>query len=228
VTFQLPHALLTNDDAKALELLKTYYGPVFGAEKYYTGAVFDTWDSSGTRARDTDRFTADDLVAVTFLSVRVGPVAAHSLLVSRADELAELLRETGPDRDFADEAAPLTEASPQWRLHSALRRETGIGPTIASKLMARKRPRLVPIYDSVVGAVTGTTRLQWEPLRQALRTDGRALHHRLIELRRAAGLPEAVSALRVLDVIAWREGKASGMELAAEEMSSHDASQHSV
>jgi len=42
----------------------------------------------------------------------------------------------------------------------------------------------------------------WEPLRLALRANDDALHHRLLRLRTAAGLPEQISALRVFDVIA--------------------------
>ena len=78
-------------------------------------------------------------------------------------------------------------------------------------LLARKRPRLRPIYDTVVVAVTGTKRQHWEPMRQALRADDAALHHRLLRLREAAGLSQQVSALRVFDVITWMEGKKRGL-----------------
>ena len=46
-----------------------------------------------------------------------------------------------------------------------------------------------------------------EPLRAAVRANEYALHDRLLRLRDQVGLPNAVSALRILDVIAWREGK---------------------
>lgn len=75
-TFRLPDSLANSSDDAALGLLERYFGPQFGASEFYTGAAFDTWDSTGTRASDTNRFTADDLVAVTFLSVHVGPEAA--------------------------------------------------------------------------------------------------------------------------------------------------------
>ncbi len=78
------------------------------------------------------------------------------------------------------------------------------------KLLARKRPRLRPIYDSVIAKATGSTDNLWEPLRLALRANDDALHHRLLRLRTAAGLPEQISALRVFDVIAWREGNDLG------------------
>lgn len=39
------------------------------------GAPFDSWSSTGDRVGASDRFTADDLVAVRFLSVQVPPRA---------------------------------------------------------------------------------------------------------------------------------------------------------
>jgi hypothetical protein len=59
--------------------------------------------------------------------------------------------------------------------------------------------------------VTGTQQHQWEPFRVALRDQDRALHRRLVSLHRQAALPAAVTPLRVLDVIAWREGKDRGL-----------------
>jgi len=61
-------------------LLRRYFGEPFCGPSAAVGAAFDTWDSTGTRSEDVDRFTADDLVAVTFLSVDVPPRAARLLL----------------------------------------------------------------------------------------------------------------------------------------------------
>ena len=73
------------------------------------------------------------------------------------------------------------------------------------RLLARKRPRLRPSYDTVVAEVVGSTSL-WEPMRDHI-TSHPELHDRLINLREQANLPDEVSALRVFDVIAWMEGK---------------------
>jgi len=78
---------------------------------------------------------------------------------------------------------------------------------IAGKLLARKRPRLIPVYDRVVKTVTGSDRNYWVLLCTALQADGKTLHHRLLRLHQEAGLPVAVPVLRVFDVIAWMEGK---------------------
>ncbi|WP_433830835.1 DUF6308 family protein [Actinoplanes sp. CA-015351] len=212
MTFTLPEALRNPDDEAALRLLRRYYGdPVTGAGAAI-GAAFDDWDSTGTRLADADRFVADDLVAVSLLSVRVPGAAAVVLLRDRADEFAELLGAIGPDRDLVDEAEPLTDDKwPGWRLQAALRTIDGIDTTIATKLIARKRPRLRPIWDRVVAEVTGARKHQWEPLRAKLQEDDRSLQRRLIGLHAKAGLPEQVSPLRIFDVIAWREGKDRGL-----------------
>jgi hypothetical protein len=208
--FQPPKALQDPSDDRALELLRRYFGDPPGSAGAAVGSAFDTWDSTGTRAIDVDRFTADDLVAITFLSVQVPPKAAKALLRDRAAEFAGYLIELGPDRDLVDEPDPLADDWVGWHLMQELRQLDGIGTTIASKLLARKRPRLRPIWDTVVASVTETRQRQWEPVRVALRDDNGALHDRLLRLREAARLPPQVSALRVLDVISWREGKDGG------------------
>nr|NKW55556.1 hypothetical protein [Prescottella equi] len=165
------------------------------------------WDSTGTRGRDADTFTADDLVAVTMLSVDVSPDGAQILLRERVDEFGELLVAVGPDRDLADEADELTPESPVCRLEAALWTVPSIGRTVASKLIARKRPRLFPIYDRVIGEVLDTKQAHLEPVRTALRADDGALQRRLVSLREQAGLDEAVPALRILTVLAWMQLK---------------------
>ena len=53
----------------------------------------------------------------------------------------------------------------------------------------------------------GNRRSQLNPVREALRADDGALHHRLLSISEEAGLPREISALRVFDVIAWMDGK---------------------
>lgn len=192
------------DDCRALTALRRYYG-TSGKPSQFTGARFDTWDSNGTRWADRDRFTADDLVAVSLLSVNVSAAAAILLLDTQADAFSDLLTELGDDRDLADEHVPWPDDWAGWILFNKLLKLPDVGPTTASKLLARKRPRLRPIYDSVVATVVGSQQL-WEPLRDALTADP-VLHERLLGLRDEAGLPEDVSALRVFDVVTWMEGK---------------------
>lgn len=205
--FQLPDALQTPDDSAALKLLSRYFHSPMGSSEFHTGSQFDGWDSTGTRLADANRFTADDTVAVTFLSVQVRPLAAMQLLGDRAERFAELLTEIGEDRDLVDDDSVLRDDWVGWTLMSELQALPDVGPVTASKLFARKRPRLRPVYDDVVAAVTGSRAL-WKPLYEALQSDG--LHERLLRLRKQTGLGEHISALRIFDVIAWREGKDKG------------------
>ena len=76
--------------------------------------------------------------------------------------------------------------------------------------MARKRPHLIPIEDSVVNRVIGlgrggdSWRLWWE----AFQAEGDYLEERATKLRAAIGRPE-LSTLRVFDVMLWMWGKAN-------------------
>ncbi|MFZ3391673.1 DUF6308 family protein [Rhodococcus sp. 7Tela_A2] len=202
----LPPALQHADDTAAVNLLRQYCRKDDRGHTR-TGVQWDIWDSTGTRTGDVDVFTADDLVAVTLLSVRVSGEGARMLLGERREEFGALLTAVGPDRDLADEKDEMTPASPVWRLDEALRTVPSVGRTTASKLIARKRPRLYPIYDSVVADVLRTERAYLEPTRRALRADGSQLHTRLLALRDAAGLESTVPTVRVLDMIAWMHGK---------------------
>lgn len=104
-----------------------------------------------------------------------------------------------------NEDKPLSSDFAGWKLFAELRKLDHVGATTASKLVARKRPHLRPVYDSVVAAVTQSTNGLWEPLRLELRKDNKAVHRRLLALKAQADLPAEVSALRVFDVIAWME-----------------------
>ena len=75
--------------------------------------------------------------------------------------------------------------------------------------MARKRPKLIPIYDSVVGPLMGLNRNsldQWSTWHTAL-TDGTGLPQRLQEIRRVSGISDPISDLRVMDIVLWMHGK---------------------
>lgn len=214
MSYRLPGCLSRADDATAVRYLQTYYGVENG--RPYTGAHFDTWASN-----EPDHFTADDVVAVSFLSVFVPPLAARSLLETNAQRFHDLLVAVGPDRDLADEERPLAENDPASQLYRAVRDLPGVGRTIATKLLTRKRPRLLPIYDSVVARVTAVGDYHWEPVRLALRADApaqpRTLHEHLLALGATAGIGGAVSALRLFDVITWMEGKERRLEPASPE-----------
>ena len=140
------------------------------------------------------------------LDVRVPPRSALDLLQGPLGErvAAELAKIPVDVALGADEAYPLVvaggAADTAWR---ALRDADGIGWVIAGKLLARKRPKLVPVYDAVVSCAYRTGTNFWEWLHGRLREEAGALGQRLRALHEKAGLPETVSLLRVLDVVFW-------------------------
>ncbi len=74
-------------DSAAPRLLRSYYQPPL----LYTGALFNTFAGGGDAPGCRHVFTAEDVVAVSLLGVRIPGRASLSLLDSRADELNELL-----------------------------------------------------------------------------------------------------------------------------------------
>ncbi|WP_329144609.1 DUF6308 family protein [Streptomyces sp. NBC_01456] len=83
----------------------------------------------------------------------------------------------------------------------------------AGKLLARKRPRLLPVYDAVVKKVFErpvSDLTFWSDMRTELRSDEGALVSHLEQIRDLAGIGRDIGVLRVLDVAAWMHGKGSG------------------
>ncbi|GMA21524.1 DUF6308 family protein [Arsenicicoccus piscis] len=191
-----------------MRVLQAYFTPLSGRDTGFTGGAWDTFDPSGTRATSRDVFTADDLLSCSLLSTPIPGRAAMELLVRQPATFTQMLSAIPDDREFAD--VPDThgpEFQPVRVLYAALRELPRLGPTRATKLLARKRPRLVPIVDSVVrSAMPPRTTSHWALLHAALTNDGGALQERLLDLRSKAGLSDDVSALRVFDVLVWMDG----------------------
>ncbi|MFD9078368.1 DUF6308 family protein [Streptomyces erythrochromogenes] len=193
---------------QAVSDLRSYFGtgPLDEAVPFtFTGRRFEHLAGGGDRQAVANVVTADDLIAVQTLSVRVPAEVALDLLEGDLGvRLSELLSSVRFDIDMADaEAADLAEGSPAHTAWRVLCDRPGIGWVTAGKILARKRPRLLPVYDQVVRCLLGRPASFWLDLHGALRADDRALHRDLTALRQAAGLPATVSALRVCDVVVW-------------------------
>ncbi|WP_298254693.1 DUF6308 family protein [uncultured Arthrobacter sp.] len=213
------HEILdANHVAEAAALVRRYYTPLAGHTIPRTGTRFDGWAGGGDHPDVADRITADDLVAVSFLSVDIKGRAAIGLLETYAEEITGLLEQLPVDVDLwttdIDEfEAPGSPANELWDLIRGKKYgKWGIGPTRASKIMARKRPRLIPIYDSVVRPLMGLTNsaAQWTTWHAALKDTG--LPERLEAIRQAAEAPEHISTLRVMDIVLWMHGIELGLE----------------
>lgn len=128
--------------------LRTYYGP----DSTYDGRRYDELGDG-----DPDRFTAEDVVAVSSLSVQIPITYSWRLLRDDADSLNELLRQVPRQLDLWDAGDGVVgPGSPADRLWQCLKSfgkhggDDGDAWVTAGKLLARKRPRLIPIYDNRV------------------------------------------------------------------------------
>jgi hypothetical protein len=192
-----------DDPAAVRSALASYFSP---AGDVFTGSRFELLADFA----HPDEFTASDLVAVSMLSVEVPPAVAYWLL-STEGQLATrtLLAAVPTDVDIWDPGAEelLAKAGPLWDLWDLLDRGAwphprpgnGMGPTTISKLLAAKRPRLVPVWDSVIEKVLGPIRPFWGDMRGALLDD----ELRALILGATAEAPPHVSLLRRIDAAIW-------------------------
>lgn len=203
-------AAVTGDDVRAVKYLRKYFHGE-GRSAPYTGSYFERLFGGGDAPGVADRFTPEDFLAVSMMSVNVPALSAIRLLFEQAGETSALLRQIPSDLDLVDAKDEIAPGSPADQLWNLLREpKDGLGPTITSKLLARKRPRLVPITDAVVKvALSRTGDEYWVPLRELMAADNRTMHTRMLGLRRQAEIPDHVSAIRVFDVLIWMHGKAS-------------------
>lgn len=201
-------------DECAVNYLQRYFGLNEWAGSEYTGAHFERFGE-----RRVDEMLAEDVVAVSFLSLHVPAKASIGILGEYAEHINCYLR--GISSDLAmedlkledhDEYFGKTSAAQQlWGLLRADgRARWGVGPTTASKLMARKRPSLIPIYDSVVAKVVSLPKSTntWRVWHEAFAQD-HAFVQRLRALRSETGLHD-IALLRILDVVLWMQGTDGG------------------
>lgn len=155
---------------------------------WYSGAWFDTLGGAGDAPGVANQFTAADVVAVSTLSVDLGGWSAVDVLHRRSADLAAGLAQIPLDRDLHDADDDVLDAV--FALQGQLDDIHGIGPVTRSKLLARKRPRLVPIRDQhVLRALIGHHRGSFtRALRDALRAE-ETVRQRLAELASQAGIP---------------------------------------
>lgn len=219
---KLPDILSDERIDAAAKLVDDYYNETFSSGQPRAGSRFDSWAGGGDAPETENTFTANDLLAVSFLGVDVPGAAIIGLLDTYSERAEGLLAEIPTDVDLGDVDSGdlddlLGEGSAAWKLWDLVRGKQvgkwGIGPTRASKVLARKRPRLIPIYDSVVKRVTGmeSSMEQWTEWHAAL-AEETGLPQRLQEIKRRSGTEEPISALRVLDVVLWMYGRQVGIE----------------
>jgi Family of unknown function (DUF6308) len=195
-------------DDRACRDLRLYYGVGLKAGELppFAGGRFEFLDGGGDRADACNHFTASDILSLELLSVQVPPRVALDLLEGAlGDEAALLLGQIPTTVSLWDNAAAdlIEDGGPAdsvWRL---LERQYGVGWVTAGKLLARKRPSLIPVYDDVVRCAFGRPQNIWKALLEALRHDDGILRTTLEDLTKRAGIPIKVTPLRTLDVVLW-------------------------
>lgn len=194
------------DPRSALDLRRYFSPHPAPGSPVFSGRRFEILGSDCPREDDQNRFTPVDLLAAQCLSVTVPIEVALDLLEGGLGrELSGLLAEIPADASLGTgDARSLVgkgrEADQAWHLLEA---QDDVGWVTAGKLLARKRPRLIPVWDHVVRCALGRPDGAWLWLDDLLRAEEGVILHRLEDLHREAGLPALVSQLRVLDVVIW-------------------------
>lgn len=183
--------------------------------EYFSGRWFDV-------IADRDRpheITERDLVAIGMLSVAVPGHTAAWILGPGREEISKLLEQIPTETPIWDvDEADLGPNAPAFRLWSSLQRgcwpidkdDNGIGWVTAGKLLAAKRPHLIPVYDRVVKDYLGVPTDQfWVPLRRELETSEQRLVASTCAVDVRSLQPDGIelSLLRAVDIILWMRGK---------------------
>jgi hypothetical protein len=177
-------------DPPARELVAAYYDPEgpFAAH---------TFEALGENPRDA--FAPDDLLALTLLDLALSPRAVRALLGPFGAQIAPLLHavpDTCPLWEATD--AELNAAAVVFQRLDGL---PGVGSVKAGKLLARKRPALIPVIDKhVIATLRAPKGEYWRTMRDALARDGLS---DVVDEALRGDVPASVPTLRLLDVAMW-------------------------
>jgi hypothetical protein len=99
---------LRDDGDFAACLVKRYLAKDPAGRAIYSGAYFERIGGGGDREDIANQFTAEDLLAVTMLSVRIEGYHALEILHYQADKLNDLLSQVPRDVALQDPGAAAT------------------------------------------------------------------------------------------------------------------------
>jgi hypothetical protein len=165
---------------------------VYYAEPGFAGMTF-----TDLGRNPPGEITPDDLLAVSLLDITWRPEVVRTLLGIRRRQFSEMLAGLPPDTDLWEASdGTLKHIDVLWDALTAI---DGIGTASASKLLARKRPRLCPISDSIVIKAVDVPGRTWDVLRCLLQDPAARADVEALRPESAA----AASVLRILDVALW-------------------------
>jgi uncharacterized protein DUF6308 len=187
-------------DEFAVEQLKTYFN-----SGTFAGGQFERFAGGGDRPETANQFTCDDVVAVSFLGENLPGLAAIQLLEDEYGEIGDLLSQipVGVDLWEVPQEA-IGPDSPAGQLERLLGDLPGISPFGPGKLLARKRPRLIPAYEKAVRNSLERSDEDgwWLPLHDVLASRP-PLVRAIADLREQTELGEDISFLRIIYVVIW-------------------------
>ena len=198
---ELTKVLIGNRDSFA-----TLIGKYFAEN--YTGSHFEFFGGRGDNEETKDRFTYADVFAPNFLSMDVPAQLGYRLVEGDlAEKAAVLLSKIPVNKELHEFATnPLTGIPTElWNLIDP--KSTAVVRT--SKLLARKRPHLLPILDSVLKvALVQGNRGRWNHYFQ-LFSDANLvkaleeLQEKAVSIQPNFENIAQLSLLRVLDIALW-------------------------
>lgn len=174
----------------------------------YAGATF-----TSLQGNDPHRITPTDLLAITTLSVSVSPQGIRRF---EANAGAEFLRDLDDKWELGGQDAE-AHADAMGAFYSFVKERLGGNKWVtASKICARKRPKLFPVRDNVVCSYLELTKQANEdwPAFAAIMRDKETVDA-LAQAVAAAQRPgvdmgDGISMLRHLDVVLWMAGLREG------------------
>ncbi len=211
LSWSLPAVLKPEKSEDAVVQLQRYFASTPEGLPAFSGSRFERFAGGGDTADVANTFTSSDLTAITLLSVHVPGQAALRILGDTDpvyhQTLSELLSMVPTNIDLADaDDAALERGGELWSL---LRTNKNVGPTKTSKLLARKRPKLFPVIDTVVKRQLGHGLRTdfYATLRESLRGDGSRLEKHLKSIRADAGIGNDISVIRCFDILVWMSAR---------------------
>jgi len=193
------------------ECLLDYVNPTSG----YAFANYDTLVTNGSPLLVDGDLLAPSLLDAPVDSARFSVL--HRMYPTLRDRLAAL---PGVALEDADDAAIRAVAGCFDLLDDRVYERQGVRGTIVSKVLHRKRPDLVPLYDSRIfaahtapGAIPRSSDRTWVDFMvlfcRQLRDDIRGNHAEFLALQEAAADTGAtVTLLRIHDILVWMSTRA--------------------
>ena len=167
----------------------------------FTGSSFETFCGN-----DPDNFTAEDIVAVSMLSVNIPPSASRWILKTGQEDLSKLLSKIGQNLSIDHPDADLTKGGDAWNLWKSIDLLWGVGPTKASKLLAAKRPFLFPIYDQhVANALQLSPDDYWQPWQKFMCSENGHKATKIVKQMADSLDKPNLSPLRLFDIVIWMQ-----------------------